>query len=103
MDIRGGYAKPTIRDILWIQLFMLPWTTCKWTYFYTRWLWKFGIKREEYGEEEKLYVIRKNLGLSQGQFDVRVSDQPVRAHLDYVTQPCVRYHMVSSRSVNEPL
>ena len=71
MDIRGGYAKPTIRDILWVQLVFLPWTLCTWTYFYARWLWKFGIMREEYGEDEKLYVIRKNLGLSQGQFDVR--------------------------------
>lgn len=70
MDIRGGYAKPKWTDVLWIQLFFLPWTTYKWIYFYARWLWKFGIKREEYGEEEKLYVIRKNLGFSQGQFDV---------------------------------
>ena len=29
--------------------------------------------REEYGENEKLYVIRKNMGLSQGQFDVRIT------------------------------
>ncbi len=70
MDIRGGYAKPTIKDILWIQLMLLPWTMCKWAYFYGRWCWKFGIFREEYGDEEKLYIIRKNLGLSQGQFDV---------------------------------
>ena len=72
MDIRGGYAKPNVMDVLWIQLFLLPWTLCKWIYFYTRWLWKFGIKREEYGDEEKLYLIRKNMGLSQGQFDVRM-------------------------------
>ena len=70
MDIRGGYAKPKITDILWIQLIFLPWTMCKWVYFYTRWFWKFGICKEEYGEEEKLYVIRKNMNLSQGQFDV---------------------------------
>ena len=70
MDIRGGYAKPKITDILWIQLIFLPWTMCKWVYFYTRWFWKFGVCKEEYGEEEKLYVIRKNMNLSQGQFDV---------------------------------
>ncbi len=69
MDIRGGYAKPKWTDVLWVQLFFLPWTSAKWAYFYGRWFWKFGIKREEYGEEEKLYVIRKNLGLSSGQFD----------------------------------
>lgn len=71
MDIRGGYAKPKISDVLWIQLLLLPWTMCRWTYFYSRWLWKFGICRHEYGDDEKLHVIRKNLGLSQGQFDVR--------------------------------
>ena len=73
MDIQGGYAKPKWTDVLWVQLVFLPWTTCTWTYFYTRWLWKFGIMREEYGEEEKLYVIRKNLGMSQGQFNVRMA------------------------------
>jgi len=69
MDIQGGYAKPSYRDVLWVQLVFLPYTTCTWTYFYARWLWKFGLKREEYGEEEKLYVIRRNMGLSQLQFD----------------------------------
>ena len=73
MDIRGGYAKPKITDVLWIQLVFLPWTMCKWTYFYARWLWKFGICKEDYGHEEKLYVIRKNMSLSQGQFDVSSS------------------------------
>ena len=71
MDIRGGYAKPKWTDVLWVQLFLLPITTCKWAYFYGRWLWKFGLCRQEYGEEEKLYVIRRNMGLSQLQFDAQ--------------------------------
>ena len=58
MDIKGGYAKPNWSDVLWVQLVILPYTIYKWTAFYTRWLWKFGIKREEYGEEEKRYLIR---------------------------------------------
>jgi len=71
MDIKGGFAKPTYRDMLWVQLVFLPYTLWTWTYFYTRWLWKFGIKREEYGEDEKVYVIRRNMGLSQLQFDAQ--------------------------------
>ena len=70
MDIQGGYAKPKWTDVLWVQLVLLPLTICRWTYFYARWFWKFGVKREEYGEEEKLYVIRKNMKLSQGHFAV---------------------------------
>jgi len=69
MDIRGGYAKPKWTDVLWVQLILLPLTACRWSYFYGRWLWKFGVCRQEYGEEEKLYVIRRNMGLSQLQFD----------------------------------
>ena len=75
MDIRGGYAKPKWTDVLWVQLFLLPITTCKWAYFYGRWLWKFGLCRQEYGEEEKLYVIRRNMGLSQLQFDVSACNE----------------------------
>jgi len=81
MDIQGGYAKPKITDILWIQLVLLPVTMWNWTYFYSRWFWKFGILKEEYGEEEKLYVIRKNMSLSQGQFD-SLRDE----HEDYLDQ-----------------
>ena len=69
MDIKGGYAKPHWTDVLWVQMLIFPWTAYRWTAFYFSWLWRFGIKREEYGREEQLYVIRKNLGVSQGQFD----------------------------------
>ena len=58
MDIKGGYAKPHWSDVLWVQLVILPYTIYRWSQFYCRWLWKFGIKREEYGRDEKLYVIR---------------------------------------------
>jgi len=75
MDIKGGYAKPNWSDVLWVQLVILPYTIYKWTAFYTRWLWKFGIKREEYGEEEKRYLIRKNLGVSVGQFSQMEDEQ----------------------------
>lgn len=75
MDIRGGYAKPKVTDVLWIQIIILPWTICRWIYFYTRWLWKFGILREEYGTDEKLYVIRKNMKISQGHFDSMTDEE----------------------------
>jgi hypothetical protein len=29
MDIRGGYAKPNWKDILWVQLFLLPLTAVR--------------------------------------------------------------------------
>ncbi|KAL1457035.1 hypothetical protein WDU94_001712 [Cyamophila willieti] len=69
LDIRGGYAKPSILDILAIQLVILPYTFYKYVHWYARWVYKFDICKEEYGEEEKYYLIRKHLKYSQGQFD----------------------------------
>ena len=74
------------RWALWCSLHWNKALICRWTKFYVLWLWRFGILREEYGREEQLYVIRfpfwkcasvkiklplprKNLGVSQGQFD----------------------------------
>lgn len=75
MDIQGGYAKPKVWDVLLIQLVILPYTIYLWTLFYSRWLWKFGIRREEYGEDEKLYVIRRNMKLSEGQFNALTEEE----------------------------
>ena len=58
MDIKGGYARPHWSHVLWFQLVIFPYTLLKWIQFYLRWLWKFGIKQEDYGLDEKLYVIR---------------------------------------------
>ncbi|KAK8752986.1 hypothetical protein OTU49_001818, partial [Cherax quadricarinatus] len=69
MDIRGVYAKPTYKDILWIQLVFLPYWILQYISWYIRWVWKFWIMKEDYGEEEKLYMIRKFMGLSHGQFE----------------------------------
>lgn len=71
MDIRGGYAKPKVTDVLWVQLVFLPYTLSLYLAWYFRWIWRFRVKGEEYGDEEKLYLVRKYLGLSETQFEVR--------------------------------
>ncbi|XP_015918955.1 dnaJ homolog subfamily C member 25 homolog [Parasteatoda tepidariorum] len=69
MDIRGGYSKPSLMDVLWVQLVCLPYTILKYMFWNIRWLWKFSIMKEEYGDEEKLYIIRKHLQCSQTQWE----------------------------------
>ncbi|XP_034829148.1 dnaJ homolog subfamily C member 25 homolog [Maniola hyperantus] len=69
MDIKGAYAKPEIKDILWIQLIIFPYTVGYYIYWYLRWLWKFTISKQPYGTEEKLYLIRNYMKLGQHQFD----------------------------------
>lgn len=69
IDIRGGYSKPSITDVLWIQLICLPYTVIKYLFWNIRWIWKFAILKNEYGDDEKLYLIRKYLQCSETQWD----------------------------------
>ncbi|CAG9859012.1 unnamed protein product [Phyllotreta striolata] len=69
MDIKGAYAKPTIKDILWIQLIMFPYTVLKFIYWYLSWFWRHTLLKQPYNEEEKLYIIRKNMKMSVHQFN----------------------------------
>uniref|UniRef100_A0A1B6CRA4 J domain-containing protein n=1 Tax=Clastoptera arizonana TaxID=38151 RepID=A0A1B6CRA4_9HEMI len=69
MDIRGGYAKPKITDILWIQIIKLPYIIVAYVAWFVKWHWKFSICKEPYGEEEKYYLIRKLMKLGEHQFE----------------------------------
>lgn len=70
MDIRGGYAKPGIQDILWVQLVIFPYTAFKYAQWYGSWFYRFNIKKEPYGMPEKIYLIRKNLKMGSNQYEV---------------------------------
>ncbi|XP_040174335.1 dnaJ homolog subfamily C member 25 homolog [Anopheles arabiensis] len=69
MDIQGAYAKPEIKDILWIQLFLLPYTVGRYLWWAGRWVWKFTLLKQPYGREEQLYLIRRYMRLTAVQFD----------------------------------
>jgi len=70
MDIKGGYAKPKVTDVVFFQLIFLPQTIYAYFSWYFLWIYRFRIKNEEYGTEEKLYLIRKLMRFSETQFEV---------------------------------
>lgn len=69
IDIKGGYQKPKIYDILLFQILLAPFYLCKYIVWYCWWIYCFAIKGQEYGVEEKLYIIRRYMKMSQSQFD----------------------------------
>lgn len=69
MNIKGSCAKPSYYDILWVQLLILPYTIYKLVSFHAIWYYKFNICKLEYTDEERLYIIRKNLKLSEDEFN----------------------------------
>lgn len=68
LDIQGAYAKPQITDILWVQIFLLPYNVLKYVKWNFLWIYNFNIRMKPYGEEEKLYLIRKNMKMGINQF-----------------------------------
>ncbi|XP_035619324.2 dnaJ homolog subfamily C member 25 [Oncorhynchus keta] len=75
IDIKGGYQKPEILDILLCQIVLFPYCLCAYVVWYCKWIYRFTICREEYGDEEKLYIIRRNMKMSQSQFDSLEAEQ----------------------------
>ncbi|KPP59532.1 dnaJsubfamily C member 25-like [Scleropages formosus] len=81
IDIKGGYQKPNILDILLCQIILFPYYVCAYVVWYCKWVYRFTICREEYGETEKLYIIRRYMKMSQAQFD-SLDEQQKNAFLE---------------------
>ncbi|XP_009706059.1 PREDICTED: dnaJ homolog subfamily C member 25, partial [Cariama cristata] len=81
IDIKGGYQKPKIYDILLFQILLAPFYLCKYIIWYCWWIYCFTIKGQEYGVEEKLYIIRRYMKMSQSQFD-SLEDRQKEAFLE---------------------
>ncbi|XP_057675704.1 dnaJ homolog subfamily C member 25 [Corythoichthys intestinalis] len=69
IDIKGGYQKPNLSDILLCQILLFPCYLISYVAWYVSWVYHFTICREEYGDQEKLYIIRRYMKISQSQFD----------------------------------
>jgi len=75
MDKNGGYQRPELEQILWLQIVRFPNTVYKFVKFNIDWIWRFYILRNEYGSRETDYLTRRNLGLSERQWDAVGEDE----------------------------
>lgn len=75
MDVKGGYAKPSIRDVLWVQLIIFPYTLVMFIAWHLNWFWQFKVLKQPYGRDEKLYLIRCYMKMGQHQFNAQEDNQ----------------------------
>lgn len=80
MDIRGSYEKPSIYDVLWVQLVISPYTIAKYVIWFVSWTVNFTILGKPYGDEEKLHMLRKNLGMGIHQFNA-IEEETIEDYL----------------------
>ncbi|CAK5105680.1 unnamed protein product [Meloidogyne enterolobii] len=68
INISGGYRPPSVYQTLAWQLIILPVTLFAQLRWGASWIFKFWICKKDYDDEAKLYLIRRNLKLSEEQF-----------------------------------
>merc|ERR1711936_1167338 len=69
MDIQGGYSKPSIYNILWVQLFTWPYKQLCNLKWHVEYIVNHAVLKKPLEREQKLYRIRKNLKMTENQFN----------------------------------
>ena len=57
---------------------MLPVTLYHASIWWSRWILRYWVRKEEYDEEAKLYLIRRNMKMSEEQFNVGLTLLPIQ-------------------------
>lgn len=70
IDLRGGLCKPDMKKTLWFQIFLLPLTLYNYVAWHVRWFYLYNLKGEEYGREEKIYLMSKHMGVHWQQLEI---------------------------------
>ena len=60
-----NHFHPVFTDIFYLRIVVY----LRYIHWYMSWVWRFYIKKEEYGRDEQIHLMRKLMGFSQGQFD----------------------------------
>lgn len=69
-EIKGEYNQASVVDTLFVQIFISPYHFFTYMKWYTRWVYKFKIHKEEFGDEEKEYMTYKNVNMTKQYWDV---------------------------------
>ena len=69
MDQNGGYPRPEVGQVLWLQILRLPLTLYTASVFWSSWVWRFYVRREEYGQQEREFIVRRRLAMTERQWE----------------------------------
>eukprot|EP00928_Gymnodinium_smaydae_P022002 TRINITY_DN18618_c0_g2_i1.p1 TRINITY_DN18618_c0_g2~~TRINITY_DN18618_c0_g2_i1.p1 ORF type:complete len:349 (+),score=38.51 TRINITY_DN18618_c0_g2_i1:79-1125(+) len=73
----GGelFAKPSLRRLIGVRALMLPWTITYNVYWQLAWVYRFSIKGESYGPEEREYLTKCALRCGETWWSAQGEDQ----------------------------
>lgn len=65
----SGASRPSLQRLVGVQVVLLPMALVRGLWGCLRWHWRFSMRGEEYGEEERVYLTCRALRLSEGTWD----------------------------------
>ncbi|CAI8050634.1 DnaJ homolog subfamily C member 25 [Geodia barretti] len=65
IDVVGGYSKPQVWDVLWFTIVFSPYWGVMYGIWKAKWVWRYRVKGQDYSEEDREYITRKRLKLSE--------------------------------------
>lgn len=75
IQVHGSYRKPEYRDLAIIQFWFIPYYIYKSVAWHVRWLRRYQFGNEEYTLEDKEYIVRGVINMSQGMWDALTDKQ----------------------------
>jgi hypothetical protein len=70
ISIEGGYSMPTYKDILLYKIIYFPMSISCQIYEWSRWIYKYKIKKEDYTPEDQSRLTMNALSLSPTRWEV---------------------------------
>ena len=58
-----------MHDVLWVQMVFFPVTLVNYIVWWVSWIWRFNFKKEQYGIEEQIYLICKNMSIKRSAWE----------------------------------
>lgn len=75
IQVHGSYKKPEPMDLAIVQFWLLPIYIYKSIAWHVRWLRRYQFGNEEYTEEDKEYIVRGVINMSEGMWDALTDKQ----------------------------
>eukprot|EP00118_Oscarella_pearsei_P028259 m.1779 g.1779 ORF g.1779 m.1779 type:complete len:329 (+) comp7831_c0_seq1:46-1032(+) len=69
VDIKGGYSKPQMQDVLWVRILLSPYHFLNYVWWLILWQWRYNYKGVSFAEEDRLYLTRRALKMTLVQWE----------------------------------
>lgn len=98
-----GLSEPKWQNLFIIQIVTLPMTLGRQALWSAKWAFNYKIRKLQYSDDDKLYLIQKNLGVPQKEWEM-VSEEDKKLYIDrklWDAEECAEYERLRRIEMNK--